>query len=417
MITYEQALEYVNGYSKSGEPVKDLSRFTALMQLLDNPHNSFKSVHIAGTNGKGSTCEYISNSLIQSGKTVGKFTSPYITCIEERIQVNNRNISRPAFAVICEQVKNAVEESNITGYSQFEILTAIGFLYFCKEQVDYAVIETGIGGTLDCTNVITPLVSVITSVDYDHTALLGETIPEIASHKAGIIKPSIPCVSSILPHSAEKVVADRCAALGSEYIISDTSRLSVMHIDARDVFFSYKGMNYHLVMSGEHQIMNAMCAIDAGKKLGLDYLSIFTGLEKSSLPARMEKMSRDGIRYIVDGSHNPAAMKAAKELLAFDKHPIYAVIGMLDSKDWQSALSELLPAIAEVIFIDGFADGSVPSNVLMEFAASTGCKCSCEKELKAAIELACEKARNGKGYVLVTGSLYLASEARKIIKE
>ena len=200
-MTYEQAIDYVNSSTKSGKPMENLARFVILMRLLGEPHKDFKSVHIAGTNGKGSTCEYICNALIKSGKTVGKFTSPYITCIEERIQLNNKNISRHAFAHLCEQVKKAVEESGIDGFSQFEILTAIGFLYFSKEQTDYAVIETGIGGTLDCTNVITPEISVITSVDYDHTALLGDTIPKIASHKAGIIKPCVRitvCISGFI---------------------------------------------------------------------------------------------------------------------------------------------------------------------------------------------------------------------------
>lgn len=416
MMTYEQALGYVNGYTKSGEPMKDLVRFVILMRLLDNPHTAFKSVHIAGTNGKGSTCEYICNSLMSSGKTVGKFTSPYITCIEERIQVNNKHISRPAFALLCEQVKNAVEESGITGYSQFEILTAIGFLYFSKEQVDYAVIETGIGGTLDCTNVITPLVSVITSVDYDHTALLGDTIPEIASHKAGIIKPSVPCVSAVLPDDAGDVVDAKCKEFNSEHIVPDVSRMQILHIDAGDVFFSYKGMNYHLIMSGKHQIMNAMCAIEACKKLGLEYSHIFTGLEKSCLPARMEMIRKDDVRYIVDGSHNPSAMRAAKELLSLDKRPVYAVIGMLCSKDWQNALREILPCLEEVIFVDGFAADCVPSEELVEFATADGCRAGCEKELAKAIDKARFKAGKS-GYIMVTGSLYLASVARKIIKE
>ncbi len=416
MMTYEQALGYVNGYTKSGEPMKDLVRFVILMRLLDNPHTAFKSVHIAGTNGKGSTCEYICNSLMSSGKTVGKFTSPYITCIEERIQVNNKHISRPAFALLCEQVKNAVEESGITGYSQFEILTAIGFLYFCKEQVDYAVIETGIGGTLDCTNVITPLVSIITSVDYDHTAILGETIPEIASHKAGIIKPSVPCVSAVLTDGAKSVVESKCREFNSEHIVPDENRMQILHIDAGDVFFSYKGMNYHIIMSGNHQIMNAMCAIEACKKLGLEYSHIFTGLEKTSLPARMEMLKKDDVRYIVDGSHNPSAMRAAKELLSLDKRPVYAVIGMLKSKDWQNALKELLPSLEDVIFVDGFADGSVPSDELMEFATANGCRASYEKELSVALDKAQFKAGKS-GYVMVTGSLYLASVARKLIKE
>ena len=159
-MTYEQAFEYVGSFTKSGTPVKDLIRFVILMRLLGNPQNELKIVHVAGTNGKGSVCEYISNAVKADNKSVGKFTSPYIDCIEERIQVNGKYISRPAFALLCEQVKNAVEQTGFDGFSQFEILCAIALLYFYKEQVDVAVIETGIGGLLDCTNVVNPAVSV-----------------------------------------------------------------------------------------------------------------------------------------------------------------------------------------------------------------------------------------------------------------
>lgn len=416
MMTYEQAIAYVDSYTKSGKPMENLARFVVLMRQLGNPHTDFRSIHIAGTNGKGSTTEYISNALYKSGKTVGKFTSPYITCIEERIQLNNKSISRHAFAHLCEQVKAAVDETGIDGFSQFEILTAIGFLYFSKEQVDYAVIETGIGGTLDCTNVITPDISVITSVDFDHTALLGDTIPEIASHKAGIIKPAVPCVAAVMSEEAASVIEAKAKGFGAELIIPDINRMQIIDMDAGEVFFSYKGSNYHLMMSGKHQIMNALCAIEACRKLGLQYGQIFTGLEKSVLPARMEMIRKDDTRYIIDGSHNPSAMRAARELLALDKRPVYAVIGMLKSKDWQGALKEILPVFAEVIFIDGFADGCVPKEELMQFAQTLGTVAQCEEDLSVALEKLCDKAGE-KGYAMITGSLYLASVMRKMIKE
>lgn len=415
-MTYEQAIAYVDSYTKSGKPMENLARFVVLMRQLGNPHTDFRSIHIAGTNGKGSTTEYISNALYKSGKTVGKFTSPYITCIEERIQLNNKSISRHAFAHLCEQVKAAVDETGIDGFSQFEILTAIGFLYFSKEQVDYAVIETGIGGTLDCTNVITPDISVITSVDFDHTALLGDTIPEIASHKAGIIKPAVPCVAAVMSEEAASVIEAKAKGFGAELIIPDINRMQIIDMDAGEVFFSYKGSNYHLMMSGKHQIMNALCAIEACRKLGLQYGQIFTGLEKSVLPARMEMIRKDDTRYIIDGSHNPSAMRAARELLALDKRPVYAVIGMLKSKDWQGALKEILPVFAEVIFIDGFADGCVPKEELMQFAQTLGTVAQCEEDLSVALEKLCDKAGE-KGYAMITGSLYLASVMRKMIKE
>ncbi len=415
MMTYEQAIEYVGSFTKSGKPVKDLIRFVILMRSLGNPQCNMKIVHVAGTNGKGSVCEYVSNAIQSSGKTVGKFTSPYINCIEERIQINGKYISKPAFALICEQVRRAIDKSGFDGYSQFEVLCAIGFLYFAKEQVSYAVIETGIGGALDCTNILDPAVSVITSVGYDHTHILGSTISDIAWHKAGIIKPSVPCV--IAPEQqreAMEVFDAKCREFNSEEIVPDMSRVQILHMDIGDVFFSYKGMNYHIRMSGKHQIKNAVCAIEACKVLGIGYSNVFTGLEKSVLPARMEVIAKDGVKYIVDGSHNPSAMKAAAELLTLEQAPKCAVIGMLAEKDWQSALPELMPSFEEIVFVDNFIQGSVSAAELARFATMHGVKCKVGAGLSEAIEYAAEKAKDG-GYAMITGSLYLAGAARKII--
>ena len=415
MMTYDQAREYVGGFTKSGKPVKDLIRFVILMRSLGNPQGNMKIVHVAGTNGKGSVCEYVSNAIQSSGKTVGKFTSPYINCIEERIQINGKNISRPAFALICEQVRRAIDKSGFDGYSQFEVLCAIGFLYFAKEQVAYAVIEAGIGGALDCTNILDPAVSVITSVDYDHTHILGTTISDIAWHKAGIIKPSVPCV--IAPEQqreAMEVFDAKCREFNSEEIVPDMSRVQILHMDIGDAFFSYKGMNYHTRMSGKHQIKNAVCAIEACRVLGIEYSHVFTGIEKSVLPARMEIITKGNVKYIIDGSHNPSAMKAAAGLLALENAPKCAVIGMLSEKDWQSALPEIMPCFEEIVFVDNFIHGSVSATELARFATLHGAKCKVGAGLYDAIEYAAEKTKDG-GYAMITGSLYLAGAARKII--
>lgn len=417
MMTYDQAIEYVNRFSKSGAPVRDLVRFVILMRSLGNPHNEIKTIHIAGTNGKGSVCEYISNSLQDAGNTVGKFTSPYISCVEERIQINGRYISKPAFALLCDKVRNEVIKNGYDGYSQFEILTAIAFLYFNKEKVDYAVIETGIGGALDCTNVITPAVSVITSVDFDHTAVLGDTLAEIAWHKAGIIKPGVPCV--VAPEESEevmKVIGAKCREFNCEEIVPDMSRMQVLHMDMSDVFFSYKGMNYHSCMSGKHQITNALCAIEACRVLNIDYSHVFTGIEKSVLPARMEIAEKNGVKYIIDGSHNPSAAKAASDFLSLEDAHIYAVIGMLETKDWQGSLDKIIDRFEDVTFVDGFAANCVPAQQLMRYALSKNVKCTVSPDIFSAVDTAAKKAAAG-GYAMITGSLYLAAYVRKHITE
>ncbi len=413
-MTYEQAMTYINGFSRSGAPVTDLIRFIILMKELGDPQDNFKSVHIAGTNGKGSVCEYISRALRASGKRVGRFTSPYITCIEERIQINGKNISRPAFALLCERVKAAAEKSGFTGYSQFEILCAIGFLYFSTEQVDYAVVETGIGGLLDCTNILDPVLSVITSIGMDHTDILGDTIEKIAAHKAGIIKPSVPCVTSPdQPPEALKVIEDKCREFSVKLVVPEKERLKLLHMDMCDVFFTYKGQNFHSIMSGKHQLNNLMCAIEACEQLGLKYGDIFTGIEKASLPARMERVQSGRTVYFLDGAHNPPAATACAEMLSsMSGRPVYAVIGMLSRKNWRGTLDKLLPCLSGAVFTDDFSPDAVPRDTLIQYAGEKIKDVSGADSLSDALAIA---AKRTDCTLIVTGSLYLAAKARELL--
>ena len=214
-MTYRQSIEYINSFTKSGAPVADLSRFKALAAALGNPQDKLRFVHVAGTNGKGSLCEYISCGLISAGLKTGKFTSPYIMRLEERFQLDNVQISAELLAQCCGQVAQAVEKTGRTDYSQFEILTAMAFLFYLEEKADVVVLETGIGGTLDCTNVITPLLSVITTVDVDHRQILGDTVEAVAAHKAGIIKQGVPVVLSPCQQTAALPPVQRSWAQGS----------------------------------------------------------------------------------------------------------------------------------------------------------------------------------------------------------
>ena len=184
-MTRHEALAFVEGFSRSGKPVKDLSRIAGLMHRLGDPQDSLQFIHIAGTNGKGSVAEYLTNILRRSGYRTGTFTSPYILCYEDRIRLNGENIPEAALCRACEQVKAAAGEE---GFSQFEITFAMAMLYFAEAGAEVVVLEAGLGGLLDCTNIIKqPLCSVITSVSYDHMAILGNTIEEIAAQKAGIL--------------------------------------------------------------------------------------------------------------------------------------------------------------------------------------------------------------------------------------
>lgn len=410
-MTYDEALEYIGGFTRPGSPMNGLVRFVILMKELGDPQNNFKTVHVAGTNGKGSVCEYVCRALRESGKRVGRFTSPYISCIEERIQINGKNISREAFALLCEKVKAAADRTGFDGYSQFEILCAIGMLYFSMEETEYVVLEVGIGGALDCTNIVTPEISVITSIGLDHTDLLGKTVEEIAAHKAGIIKPGVPCVCSYgQPEGALKVINDKCREYGAAPILPSEKRLTVLHMDISDVFFTYKGRNYHGAMSGEHQLKNLTCAIEVCEALGVKYGDIFSGIEKAKLAARLEHINTDGAEYIIDGAHNPPAMDACVELIKMSGKKKHAVIGMLSRKNWQGCLEKLMPNVDIVTFTDDFAPDAVSVGTLAKYAE----KCDVAVQTADTLADALGTVKNDELGV-VTGSLYLAGKARKLL--
>ena len=196
-MNYNEAMNFVNSYSKSGKAVTDLSRARELMKRIGNPEKQLKFVHVAGTNGKGSTVEYISNALIYSGYKTGQFTSPFILHYADRIRINGQEIDEKSLCEIAEKVKNSVADEE---YSQFEITMAIALLWYAREKCDIVVLEAGIGGLLDCTNVIPPpVVAVITSISLDHTAILGDSVEKIAAQKAGIIKENSAVILSMGP--------------------------------------------------------------------------------------------------------------------------------------------------------------------------------------------------------------------------
>ena len=216
-MNIEECMSFINSYTKSGGRITDLSRARELMRLVGDPQERLKFVHIAGTNGKGSTLEYIANALQFSGYKTGKFTSPFVLRYTDRIRINDDEIDEKSLCDIAEFVKERVDDK---AYSQFEITMAIAMLWYERENCDIVVLETGIGGTLDSTNVIPPpLVSVITSISLDHTALLGDTVEEIASHKAGIIKSgSAVILSEDNPDSVRELVRETAERVGAELI-------------------------------------------------------------------------------------------------------------------------------------------------------------------------------------------------------
>lgn len=410
-MNYFQSIEYLKGFTKSGKPVTDLSRFEGLMSALGDPQRGLSFIHVAGTNGKGSVCEYISDALQLAGFNTGKFTSPYITFVEERIQINGKPISREEFALYISRAREGAEKTGCTHYSQFEILNAAAFLCFKARGCDYTVLETGIGGLLDSTNIITPKISVITTVDLDHCAVLGNTPAEIAEHKAGIIKKGCPVVVAPFQYdSAAHVLKNKADREGSAFIMPENSHIELVSSDLSGTRFLYKGKAFKTKMCGKHQAINAAAAIETLRLLNIPEKHIEKALLTAAVPARTEQVEG----WIIDGAHNPSGAGALAEMLKGIKGKKVLLTGMLTTKDWKGSLKLLIPLFDYVAAVDSFAENAVNKSEIARFARSMGKKAAAVRDLTEGIAAAETQNADLK---VVCGSLYLCGEVRKLLIE
>ena len=319
-MNYNETLDYIHSLNRyaSKEHRTNLERMSRLCALLGNPQESVRAVHIAGTNGKGSISAYCAEVLTHSGYKTGRFISPFIEDFRERISIDGIDISEEELisctAEAAEHLPTLISEG--LGYPvEFEFVTAIGFLYFKRMGCDFMVVETGIGGRLDCTNVlIRPEVCVIGVIGYDHTSILGDTLAQIASEKSGIIKSSGVVVSYPLqPEGVDEVISSRAAEVGSAHIVPDAGAIESVKATAFETSFAYRGENYQIKLPGTHQVNNAICAIEALRALSvrcgeaIEYKTIASGLAAARFPARLEVLSRDPLT-ILDGAHNTSGV-------------------------------------------------------------------------------------------------------------
>lgn len=408
----KECTSFINSYSKSGGRVTDLSRAKELMRRLRNPQERLSFVHIAGTNGKGSTLEYIANALQLSGYKTGKFTSPYVLHYTDRIRINDTEIDEKSLCEIAEFVKERIDNN---AYSQFEVTMAIAMLWFEREKCDVVVLETGIGGKLDSTNVIPPpLLSIITSVSLDHTDILGDSVEEIAVHKAGIIKKgSAVILSEDNPYSVREIVQETAAEVGAELIPCETCRPS----PDGGLFspFMYRGVKITPAMSGIHQKYNAQTAITAclylrNKGFSISESVIIKSIETTQVRARLQYIDGEP-PVIVDGGHNPSGINMLSLMLMYLStrgKKIYTVMGMIDSKDYAGCVKTISEISDKLFAVEGFAPHAVPAEIIAEIAsfrteAETGSLAECAEKAKAL-------ALENNGVVVISGSLYLASQ-------
>ena len=407
----KETMNYLNSFSKLGKPVKNLLRFAKIMRALGNPQEKLKFVHVAGTNGKGSTVRMIAGALTKAGYRTGEFTSPYIYVYNDRIRIDGVNISDNELTEIVTLMKPIIDGLD-TECSQFEITTAIAFLYFVAKKCDIVVLEAGLGGLLDCTNIIgESCASVITSISLDHTAILGNTVAEIAQQKAGIIKADCPVIlATSQQREAYDVVYEKAMELGSAFVTPNKDRLKVEQSDYRGNRFTYKDMTYVTTMVGRHQIDNALTAVETLnilKKNGFDkltYVHIYEGIKSAQVASRCQVIRQDKPLIMIDGAHNPDGMRVLAEFVkTVPKSPKILVCGMMQDKDWNTAISYIAEQVDKAICVEGFAPKTVAADKLAAVFAD-GITSDIESAVSKAIELA-----GTDGMVIVAGSLYLAS--------
>ncbi|MGB3964000.1 MAG: folylpolyglutamate synthase/dihydrofolate synthase family protein [Tepidanaerobacteraceae bacterium] len=442
MISYEEALDFIHGLNRFGTKL-GLHNITKLLELLGNPHENIKIIHVAGTNGKGSTCAMIASILRSAGFKVGLYISPYLEVFNERMQVNGENISNEDLARLTEKVREKVfymRENGLGSPTEFEVVTAIGFSYFKEQAVDFLVLEVGMGGRLDATNVVTPLVSVITPISMDHQQYLGSTLRDISREKCGIIKQGVPVVTAPQEDEAMAVIEDTCRERNcslTKVINSSVSR-SPDTISYRFVNGGIKGMTFDLYtpktdypglqigLMGRHQLDNAATAVAAVEPLGNSGVNLsrdarYKGLKGARWPGRLEIM-KEKPTVLIDGAHNIAGIKTLKAVLEeyfYDRKKIL-VVGILEDKDYTEMLEELIPVADTVICTAPDNPRALSAARLAEAVSNifqkSQIKVYAQEKIEDALKLASSLA-DDEDMVVFAGSLYMIGHVRTLLNK
>ncbi|MGZ3603557.1 MAG: bifunctional folylpolyglutamate synthase/dihydrofolate synthase [Thermodesulfobacteriota bacterium] len=416
---YQKSLDYLYGLEKFGM-IFGLNQIERILSVTGNPHKEIQAIHIGGTNGKGSTAAMMSSILQKEGYRVGLYTSPHLIRFTERIKVNGKEIEEKEVAALTEWMKKEIEAAGIAPrFTFFDFTTAMAFHYFKQKLVDLAVLEVGLGGRLDSTNVVDPLISVITNVAKDHEEHLGKSILKIAGEKAGIIKKGRPLITAATTPQALHLFSKVCREKESPfYRVGKEFR----YARAEDGDFDYEGLNrklwsVHLNLKGFHQIINAATAFgamevleDLGYRVSTD--AMIDGVREVEWPGRLEMVSSSpGV--ILDGAHNPAGALVLKESLEkeFQFQHLVLLIGIMKDKDIQSILQLLAPLADHIILTRPHTDRAAPPLLLKKILGRSGKKAEIVEDLNEAIVRGLSLV--GKEDLLcITGSLYTVGEAR-----
>ncbi len=440
MLSYSESLEYLNSFINYEKRVDfpynkrylNLKRTRYLLSLLGNPQKALKFIHIAGTKGKGSVSVMIASILKVAGFKTGLYTSPHLISPRERIRVGGKLISKEEFVYFLSLIKLKIEKfmkSPNQSPTFFEIYTGLALLFFAYQKVDFAVLEVGLGGRLDATNVVSPLIGAITQISYDHTKILGESLSLIAREKAGIIKKGMKVVTSPQEREALSVIRKTCEEKKVPlYEVGREIQFQLINYSLKGQSFQLKGIkgeypSLFIPLLGEHQLINAATAIGVIELLEDDAIfisskAISQGLREIRWPGRIQILSRNPF-LIVDSAHNAASAQALVNTLKkfFPGAGIILILGMLKNKDIEGVGKALCPLAKEIILtkINSFRSLS-PQDLYIKIKSFYSKKLIIKENIKKAINYSRARAHD-KDVICITGSVYLAGEALKLMKE
>ncbi|AZN42296.1 bifunctional folylpolyglutamate synthase/dihydrofolate synthase [Paenibacillus albus] len=433
LATYEEARDWIVGLVPFGiRP--GMERIKKLMELFGNPERRLKFIHVAGTNGKGSVCAYLTSVLLRCGYDVGTFTSPYITSFTNRFKYNDADIPEETLLMLSNKLKphvEAIAQTELGSPTMFEVSTALAILYYgTVAYPDFVVWETGLGGRMDVTNIVTPLVSVITNIGHDHMDILGDTIEAVAAEKAGIIKAGVPVVSAVTQPEAIDVVASTAKAKNSSlYLLGEKFHETALQVSENEQTFRFDGMfrsiePLTITLNGAHQRTNAAVAVMTLEVMRQYYAAIIEdedlreGLRTAAWPGRLE-MIKQSPRLLIDGAHNPEGAETLAAALrdTYSYERLHLMMGMLSNKNHRDTLKHILPLVDTLIVTEPNFRKAMPAAELAELVSEI--RESVDRPFELIVEpdwkQALERLQGLTGHAdlaVVSGTLYLIADVR-----
>lgn len=417
-MTYQKSITYLYGLQKYGIKF-GLTKISKLLTALNNPQKNLPCIHIAGTNGKGSTAAFIASILSKAGYKVGLYTSPHLISFTERIKINSRKISKRDVTRLTTLLKNKTKKINSITY--FEFVTAMALRYFTEQKVDICLLEVGMGGRLDATNLVSPLISIITNISKEHENYLGHTLLEIAHEKAGIIKKKSILITGATQPKVLSLFKERCHTLHTRYyqLGKDVSLSTSDHN-----IVNYRGIKYKLEdikigLLGDYQLNNAALALAAvemlrDKEYRIRDKAIYQGLSDVYWPGRLEVVNKSPL-VVLDGAHNPVAMKNLKKALlkTFEFRKLILILGIMEDKNIQGMIKEIVPFADKVILCSPNLDRAASTRTLSSMIHKLKVTYHQIEDVKEATSYALSIAHS-RDLICVTGSLFTVGEARGI---